>query len=191
MRNKIRIAAFCLAVIAPMARAYEYPLQFTPNPGYRGLVVAGYSFEGADVVGTCSYYNVSGKHGGGKGGGGPARKGKVYQQTCQWDRYGNLLGVHAGEPAHPTSPVSTKGTLVIYAVDPANGDYTGTDAKLPEHGFVNTPGPHYTWLTPNVDAVLQQIVYTDTFYLKSDGDLPVNITHVAASALHGEVTLKS
>jgi len=50
------------------ARAYEYPLQFTPNPGYRGLVGAGYRFEGNNVVGTCSYYTVSGG-GRGKGGG--------------------------------------------------------------------------------------------------------------------------
>src|SRR5205807_4552655 len=41
----------------------EYPLQFTPGAGYRGLVVAGYqlvgnSFGGYTVLGNCSYYTV-------------------------------------------------------------------------------------------------------------------------------------
>src|SRR5215475_10984648 len=101
MRRKIGVAVFCLAAIAPMARAYKYPLQFTPNPGYRGLVVAGYAFQGEDVVGTCSYYTVSGHNGGGKGGGGHQPAAKVYQQTCQWDRYGNLLSIKNGEPTPP------------------------------------------------------------------------------------------
>jgi hypothetical protein len=39
--------------------AYEYKLQFTPQAGARGLVVAGYQFDGGTVVGNCSYDTVS------------------------------------------------------------------------------------------------------------------------------------
>lgn len=71
MKKTIGLLAFCLVLFAPLAGAYEYPLQFNANPGYRGLVVAGYQFLGTDVVGNCSYYTVSGG-GSGKGGGGAA-----------------------------------------------------------------------------------------------------------------------
>ena len=71
MKNLISLAAFCMAVFAPVAGAYNYPLQFSPNPGSRGLVVAGYQIVGSQVIGNCSYYTVSG--GSGKGGGGGSR----------------------------------------------------------------------------------------------------------------------
>jgi hypothetical protein len=93
-----------------------------------------------------------------------------------------------GAPAAP-APVATKGSLIIYATD--NGDYTGTDSHLPERGFVNSPGSHYTWLTPSSNAALHQIVYTLTAALKSDGDMPVNISNVTVSALHGVAHLTS
>jgi len=177
--------SFCLVLFAPLAGAYEYPLQFTPNPGYRGLVVAGYQFQGSDVVGNCSYYTVSG--GSGKGGGG-GHTVKNYNQTCKWDLHGNLLSVTPGAPAIP-QPLYTTGTQTVYAVD-ASGDATGSDSKLAEHGFVNTQGGHYTWLTPMSNAVLHQVVYNLVATLKSDGDVPVDISAVAPSALHGTVTLK-
>src|SRR5207248_2624338 len=82
------------------------------NPGYRGLLVAGYRFVGDDVTGNCSYYTVSGKTGIGGGGAGPNVK--HYDQTCRWDQYGNLLRVTPGAPAVP-APISVKGTQVIYA----------------------------------------------------------------------------
>ena len=188
MRVSLSLTAFCLAVFAPLAGAYEYPLQFTPNPGYRGLVVAGYKFVGNDVVGSCSYYTVSGLSSG-KGGHAPTTGVKNYQQTCTWDSFGNLLSVAPGAPPVPTA-LDTDGSKIIYASN-GNGDTTGTDAKLPERGFVNTPGAHYTWLTPNINAVLIQIVYTSTVTLKSDGDGPVNITAVAVSAGNGKAALKS
>jgi hypothetical protein len=177
------------AVLIPAAAAYEYPLQFTPNAGYRGLVVAGYKFssDGSEVIGNCSYYTVS-SAGSGKGGGGHSTT-KVYAQTCTWDLHGNLMGMAAGAPAIPL-PLHINGTQIVYAVN-ANGDATGTDAALPEHGFVNTPGAHYTWLTPQNNGVLRQMVYTLTATLKSDGDAPLEITSVAPSALHSVVTLKS
>lgn len=73
MKGSIKFVALCLVVFASVAGAYEYPLQFTPTPGYRGLVVAGYQITGNPVVGNCSCYTVSGNSGG-KGGGsrGPA-----------------------------------------------------------------------------------------------------------------------
>lgn len=188
MKRSIELMAFCLAVFAPVAGAYEYPLQFTPNAGYRGLVVAGYGFEGNVVVGNCSYYTVSGTSG--KGGGSRGAVNKNYRQTCRWDSYGNLLSVTPGAPAVPASPLYTQGSVAVYAVN-ANGDTTGSDAKLSGHGFVNTPGSHYTWLTPNNSGVVQQMSYTLVATLKSDGDAPVNISAVEASALTGTAAVKS
>jgi len=184
MKKSIALVAFCVLGIAPVAVAYEYPLQFKPNAGYRGLIVAGYGFVGTNVVGNCSYYTVSGASG--KGGGGPHAK--TYAQTCIWDVHGNLLSITPGAPAAP-APVATKGSAVIYAID-ANGNYTGTDSHLPERGFVNSLGSHYTWLTPGNNAVLHQIVYTLTATLRSDGDMPVTISNVTAGALHGKASLK-
>jgi hypothetical protein len=47
------LACSCVA-FADVAGAYEYRLQFTPNAGYRGLVLAGYEFNRGTVVGNCS-----------------------------------------------------------------------------------------------------------------------------------------
>jgi hypothetical protein len=191
MKTSISLMAFCLSVFAPLAGAYEYPLQFTPNPGYRGLVVAGYKFspDGTQVIGDCSYYTVSGNSGSGKGGGGSHGSIKIYSQTCTWDLHGNLLGMVSGAPAVPL-PKSINGTQVIFATN-ANGDSTGIDSALPNKGFVSTPGSHYTWLTPMVNAVLQQYEYTLVATLKSDGDAPLNITEVVPSATLATATLKS
>jgi hypothetical protein len=177
MKGSLSLLAFCLLLFAAVAEATEYPLQFTPNPGYRGLVVAGYQFQGNEVVGNCSYYTVS------------SSGTLTFAQTCRWDLSGNLLSITPGAPAVPP-PISIKGTEVVYAVD-ANGDTTGTDSALPEHGFVSTPGAHYTWLLPQNPFVLQQKVYTLSATLKSDGELPLDITAVTPSALHSTVTLKS
>ena len=186
MNRSIGSIALCLLGIARVAVAYEYPLLFTANPGARGLVVAGYMFDANNnVVGNCSYYTVSG--GGGKGGGG--RPAKTYSQTCTWDSHGNLLAVTPGAMKTPAIQY-TKGDLVVYAVN-ANGDYTGTDKDLPSHGFVNSQGSHYNWLTPSSNAVLHQGVYTLTATLQSDGDIPLNISSVTVSALHGIAALQS
>jgi hypothetical protein len=137
------------------------------------------------VVGNCSYYTVSG--GSGRGGGGGAIH--SFDQTCTWDLYGNLLSIVPGAPAVP-APLYINGTQVVYAVD-GNGDFTGTDTVRPDRGFVNTPGTHYTWLTPNQNAVAVQMVYTLVVSLQSDGDSPVNITAVQPTALLGATALKS
>jgi len=188
LTKSIASMVLCLAVYTPLAGAYEYPLQFTPNPGYRGLVVAGYEFQTAQdgssqVVGNCSYYTVS------AGAGNAGAAGVIqrnYDRTCTWDIYGNLQGVTAGAPIVP--PVlEMKGTETVYAINPA-GDFTGSDTKVAEHGFVNTPGAHYTWLTPQTSTVIAPGVYTRGVTLKSDGDVPVHITAVKARALHGIVT---
>jgi hypothetical protein len=186
MKKTMSLLAFGLVLFAPVAGAYEYALHFTPNPGYRGLVVAGYQFQGSDVVGNCSYYTVSVSSIKGGGGGHTL---KHYNQTCMWDLHGNLLSVTPGAPVVP-HPLYTTGTQTVYAVA-ANGDTTGADSKLPGRGFVSTPGGHYTWLTPMNNAVLHQVVYNLSASLKSDGDVPVNITAVTPSALHGKVTLIS
>jgi hypothetical protein len=88
------------------------------------------------------------------------------------------------------SSISITGDVVVCAQNAA-GDTTGTDRELPKRGFVTTPGAHYTWLTLQNSAVLQQFVYTHTATLKSDGDVPLDITAVTPSALHGVVALKS
>ena len=186
MKRSIAALAFCLLGIVQVAAGYEYPLQFKPNAGHRGLIVAGYRFDGNNVVGNCSYYTVSGVSSGKGGGHKPA---KTYAQTCIWDNHGNLLSMTPGAPPVPV-PKYTKGSLIVYDVN-ANGDYTGTDMHLPSRGFVNSVGAHYTWLTPNYNGVLQQFVYTLTMVLKSDGDVSVNISSVTVSALHGAAKLKN
>jgi len=191
MKRSIVLFGFFLAVFAPLAGAYEYPLQFTPNPGYRGLVVVGYRFEGNQVVGNCSYYTVSGNSGGGKGGGSFATI-KNYLQTCRWDLFGNLISITPGPSTPPDQipgPLYQAGTATVYAVD-ANGDTTGVDTRLQGHGgFVNTPGTHYTWLTAQSNAVFHQLAYTLVTTVQSDGDGPLNITQIVPSALKGAVTL--
>jgi uncharacterized repeat protein (TIGR03803 family) len=163
----------------------EYPLQFTPAAGARGLVVAGYQLAadptlGYTVVGNCSYYT---QHSGSGRGGGYKTITTYYNQTCTWDPFGNLLAIANGAPAVP-SPISTNGTQTIYAAN-ATGAYTGRDSALPNRGFVFTPGSHYTWLTSNAYTVLPQALYTLTVTLKSDGDMPLTISSVRAGALRG------
>jgi len=186
MNKSIGLLAFCLAVFAPAAGAYEYALQFSPNAGYRNLVVAGYQFVGTNVVGNCSYNTMSG--GSGKGGGG-GRTMTTYSQTCTWDVHGNLLSVAPGAPVVP-KPLYTNGTQVVYAVD-ANGNTTGSDTKMRGRGFVSTLGSHYSWVTRMSEAELRPVVYTIIATLQSDGDSPVNISAVTPSALHGVATLQS
>ena len=43
------------------------------------------------------------------------------------------------------TPLYTKDTLVVYDQD-SNGNYTGTDSKIPGRGYVNSAGAHYTKL---------------------------------------------
>ena len=50
MKRIIGSVVFSLLGIARVALAYEYPLQFTPNPGYRGLIVAGYKFDSLEEI---------------------------------------------------------------------------------------------------------------------------------------------
>jgi hypothetical protein len=173
--------------IAVTGGAYEYPLQFTPGAGYQGLVVAGYDFDGSTVVGNCSYYTVH--SGSGRGGGYHSTK-TYFNQTCTWDSYGKLLSVTPGAPVVP-APQFISDTRTVYAVN-ANGAYTGSDSALsPHHGFVSTPGSHYSWATPNAYAVLPQALYSFTATLVSDGDVPLHISSLGASALYGEAVVDS
>lgn len=185
MKPWLSLLVLSFLAVTSVADAYEYRLQFTPNGGYQGLVVAGYAFDGNGVTGNCSYYTVH--SGSGRGGGYHTTK-TYFNQTCSWDSYGNLLSITPGAPVVP-APLYVDGTKTVYAVD-GNGGSTGSDAALPlYHGFVNTVGSHYSWVTSNAYAVLQQTPYTFTATLVSDGDVPLNISAVAASALQGAVTV--
>ncbi len=173
--------AFCGVVFCGFASAYEFPLQFTPNPGGRNPVVAGYSFKGSEVVGNCSYSITT--SGGGRGG---RSSTTYYYQTCTWDLYGNLLSVAKGAPATPT-PLYSKGTETVYAVN-ATGEYAGSDSSLaPNTGFVFTPAAEYTWDTPNGYAYPPQGAYTFSITLTSDGEHPLTISTVDVSTVRGGV----
>jgi len=87
-------------------------------------------------------------------------------------------------------PISVDGSQVTFATNAA-GDSTGADLASPEHGFVSTPGAHYTWAPPQNPAVLRQGVYSLTATLKNDGDLPLDIWAVTPSAHLSKVTLNS
>jgi len=186
MKKLMGSLVFCLAVYAPAAGAYQYALQFSPNAGYRNLVVAGYEFVGTNVVGNCSYTTTSG--GSGKGGG-SSHLATTYSQTCTWDVHGNLLSVTPGAPVAP-HPLYVNENQVIYAVD-AHGNTTGTDVRMRERGFVGTPGGHYSWVTRMSEVALHPGIYSITAVLKSDGDSAVNVSAVTPSALHGVATLQS
>lgn len=186
MKNLKYLLTFCFLALAPAAWAYEYPLQFTPNPGYRGLIVAGYEIDGSAIVGNCSYYTV---HSGSGRGGGYHQYITHYDQGCKWDLFGNLLSVTPGAPVVP-KPMYVNGTETVYGHN-ASGGYTGTDTRLPRGGFVNTQGSHYSWVTSNAYMLLQQQIYTFTLTLKSDGDLPLIITAVDASAMLAKANVKS
>lgn len=186
MKTAMSLLAVWLTALPLVSEAYEYPLQFTPPAGYQGLVVAGYEFVGKTVVGNCSYYTVP--SGSGRSGGyHPSTRN--YRQTCTWDLHGKLLSVKPGASAVP-APLSAKGTRTVYAAN-ANGGCTGSDSKLPGGGFVDTPGPHYSWLAANNGTVVQERVSTQVAMLKSDGDEPVHITVVEVSALKGIAHVKS
>ncbi len=187
MNRWTRVAIFFLAVFARVAAANEYPLQFTPNPGFRGLVVAGYKFAGSTVIGNCSYYTLS--SGSGRGAGYHSTL-TNYDQTCTWDLYGNLLSIAQGAPAVP-APIAYQGTETIYAATPDGSSFTGTDSKLPSGGFVDTPGPHYSWVAGHVFEVIGQGVLTLNAKLESDGAQPLSISAVEPSAAHGMTSLIS
>jgi hypothetical protein len=174
-------------VAAPTASGggNEYPLQFTPAAGAKGLTVVGYQILadpgfGFTVLGNCSYYT---QHSGSGKGGGYKTVTTYYYQTCTWDPFGNLLTVVNGAPPVP-APIGTSGTQTIYASN-ETGAFTGSDTALAGRGFVFTPGSHYSWVTSNAYAVIPQALTTMTVTLKSDGDMPLTVSAVRASALRG------
>lgn len=171
-----------LGICSPLAHAYEYTLQFTPQPGARGLTVAGYQFSGNTVVGNCSYYTVSA--GSGRG----SHSTTTYHyNVCSWDLFGNLVSL-APVTSPPVAPavLSTTGTEIIYAV--SGGSSTGHDTR--GFGFINTPSSHYTWQTFNGGyAVIPYAVYSITASLTSDGDYPLNISGATVTpSVSGTIT---
>jgi hypothetical protein len=165
---------------AQLAYAYEYKLQFTPQGGAQGLVVAGYQFENGTVVGTCSYY-VSISSGG--RGSHPSRTN--HYNTCAWDTYGNLISMTPGAPAAP-APLSESGTEIVYAV--SGNSQTGQDTR--GFGFVSTPSAHYSWQTVSGGyADIPYAVYTITATLISDGDFPLVYDGAAVTtSIYGFIT---
>ena len=178
----VGLLSVCFLCWPAIVGAFEYKLQFTPNPGYRNLVVAGYEFNGDTVVGNCSYITV---HSGSGRGGGYHTVTTYYNQTCTWDLTGNLLSVAQGAPTAP-APLYTSGNLTVYAED-ANGDYTGVDSTPGTGGFVNSPSAHYSWQTSNAYQVIDQKRYTFTFTLLSDGDAPLNVSSVTSGVTSGKL----
>jgi hypothetical protein len=149
---------------ARLAYAHEFKLQFTPQGGALGLVVAGYEIVNDAVVGNCSYYvSISS---GGRG----SRPSRVnHYNTCTWDIYGNLISMTPGAPTAP-APLSESGTEIIYAV--SGKSRTGEDTR--GFGFVSTPSAHYTWETVNGGyADIPYAVYKITATLVSNGDFPL------------------
>ena len=148
---------------AHLAYAYEYKLQFTPQGGAQGLMVAGYQFSGNTVEGNCSYYVVT--SGSGRGSHGTTT---YHYNSCTWDLYGNLISLTPLTSAPVAPPiVSETGTEIIYAVSGSSA--SGRDTR--GFGFVNTPSSHYSWQTPNNGyAVIPYAVHPVTATLVSDGD---------------------
>jgi hypothetical protein len=169
-------------LIAHVAYAYEYKLQFTPSGGAQGLVVAGYQFNGASVAGDCSYHTTS--SGSGRGSHGTTT---YHYNTCTWDLFGNLISLTpvSSAPVAP-KPISTTGTEIVYAVSGSSS--TGRDTR--GFGFVVTPSSHYAWQTVNGGyAVIPYAVYTITATLISDGDFSLDFDGATiASFISGYIT---
>jgi len=169
----LALLTLILIGIADGAFAYEYQLQFAPQPGARNLIVAGYHFVGDSVVGNCSYYTYSACSGRGC-----HSVISYHYNTCTWDLYGNLLKMTPGAPSIP--PVlSQSGTEIVYANN--GSSTTGRDSR--NFGFVATPSSHYTWQTPNGGyAVFGDAPYSITVTLISDGDVDLNVAGAAVVA---------
>ena len=167
---------------AHVAYAYEYKLQFTPQAGARGLVVAGYQFSGNTILGNCSYYTVTASSG--RGGHSVTT---YHYNTCSWDLFGNLLSLTPVSAAPVAPPlISQTGTEIVYAIGGAST--TGLDTR--GFGFVTTPSSHYTWQTVNGGyAVIPYAPYTITATLISDGDLPLAFDGATVTAsISGYIT---
>ena len=169
-------------LVAHVAYAYEYKLQFTPQGGARGLNVAGYGFSGSTVIGNCSYYTVSACSGRG------CHSTTTYHyNVCSWDLFGNLISLTPVSSAPVASqPISTNGTKIIYAVSGTSS--TGHDTR--NFGFVSTPSSHYTWQSVNGGyAVIPYAVYTITATFISDGDFALAFDGArVASSISGYIT---
>lgn len=125
MKKQILFTFILLFVLANIAPAYEYHLQFTVPPNARGVNIAGYEFAGNTVVGNCSYYTVSACSGRGCH---PTTT--YYYNTCTWDLYGNLLATASGAPTAP-APLYQSGTEVVYASSDVSNDCAPNRLRRP------------------------------------------------------------
>ena len=171
---KRTLFTLALLLVANVASAYEFHLQFSAPSNARGLSIIGYQFAGNTVIGNCSYYTVSACSGRGCH---PITT--YHYNTCTWDLSGNLLSVAAGAPP-AQSPLYTNGTEVVYAV--SGSSTSGRDTG--GFGFVDTPAAHYTWQTPNgAYAVIPDAPHLVPATLISDGDLALALGAPSVVAL--------
>jgi hypothetical protein len=156
-----RLLFSLLLLATQIAYAHEYKLQFTPQGGAQGLVVAGFKYVGDTILGDCSYYTVS------SGSGRDPRSTRTdHYNTCTWDLHGNLLTTTPGAPVVPRH-YKHIGTEIIYAAQGASK--TGLDTR--GFGFVNIPSAHYTWQSASGGyADIPWAPYTVTATFVSDGD---------------------
>ena len=184
MQRFVILTALAGLWVAGPAGAYEYPLRFAPLGGAQGLMIAGYVFNGATVVGNCSYHVT--RSSGGRGGHSTTT---YYNQTCTWDLHGNLVKVVTGAPSVPT-PLSSVNGLTIYARD-KSGDTTGYDATHRE-GFVDERSAQYINLNPSGGYAFlgNQQPVPITLQFQSVGDIALLVKSVAITST-AKVTVKS
>lgn len=173
--NKILLALALMSL--GTAHAYEYPLQFTPPPGAKNISVVGYTLTADGGVTGLVHYAIT-RCSSGRGAHCVTTQ---YDYTATWDSFGHATGLVAGAPTAPP-PLYVDGTRTIYADNGTN--QTGSDAAIlgADKGFVNTPSPHYTWLSQSGQIlVIPHAPYSFSVSLLSDGDFPVDVAQVAAS----------
>jgi hypothetical protein len=173
-----RLILLSAVLCSHLAYAYEYHLQFTPQPGARSLVVAGYQFDANTnrVLGNCSYYTLSAS----SGRGGHSIRTDRYG-ACSWDLQGNLVSL-TPQSVPPPAPAQSfqRGTEIIYAQYGSSS--TGVDTR--GFGFVDTLSSHYSWVTPNNGyAVIPDAAYPITVTLTSDGDFPLAFNSAVATPI--------
>lgn len=186
------VAAATVAVLglAGTSRAYEYRLQFTPQPptvggiNMGGVTTIGEQFNSDGTVsGSISYWTqpcgvrICGAK-------------TFHYLSGTWDTLGNLISTTPNQwPAQ--SPLYTTGTEQVYA---ASGQAT-TGHDIRGFGFLAYPASHYIWtggatnlfapfgpgvgdLAANGGYIVVPYTPPTTFQVEllSDGDLPLNIT---------------
>jgi hypothetical protein len=172
------------ALVANVASAYEFHLQYTAAANARNLSVVGYNFPTSNsVLGNCSYSVTSACSGRGC-----HSTTTWYYHTCTWDTFGNLMSVVAGAP--PAQTCSGTSPTNPYELICATSGASSTGRDTRGYGFVDTPAPHYSWQTPNgTYAVIPDAPYAVAATLVSDGDIALTIgTPAVTTHVNGTIT---